>query len=80
MDSPLIRTTRSRLRRFRGHYRTVSERAGLTYSWVSKFATGEVGARPRYDLLDSLLTTLDAMEREDHARRRGQRSRKAMGA
>lgn len=56
--------TRTRLRRFRGHYPAVCERAGLGYSWLTKFACGERGRRPSYDTMERLTAALDAMEAE----------------
>lgn len=64
MSDSILRHVRQRLSRFRGRYREICDRANLTYSWVSKLATGERGQRPSFDLMNRLLTTLDAMERE----------------
>lgn len=71
MPDPTIKHVRKRLNRFRGRYPEVCLRANLTYSWVSKLATGERGQRPSFELMNRLLSTLDAMERE--ARRSGRR-------
>lgn len=70
MPDATIKHVRQRLYRFRGRYREVCRRARLTYSWVSKFATGERGQRPSFDLMNRLLTALDAMEREGGRRKR----------
>ena len=64
MSDATIDHVRQRLSRFRGRYHEVCIRADLTYSWVSKLATGERGQRPSFDLMNRLLTTLTAMERE----------------
>lgn len=71
MPVAAIEHARKRLSRFRGRYRVVSRRARLSYSWVCKIATGERGQRPSFELMNRLLTTLDAMERE--AARSGRR-------
>jgi len=64
-----IEHTRRRLRRFKGKYRTVSDAAGLGYSWVSKFASGERGKRPSFDFITALSVALDKLEAADAAAR-----------
>jgi hypothetical protein len=63
MPDVAMQQIRHRLSCFRGRYREICVRGRLTYSWLTKFATGE-RPRPGFELMDRLLTTLDAMERE----------------
>jgi transcriptional regulator with XRE-family HTH domain len=65
MSDAAIASIRTRLRRFKGKYPDICERAGLQYSWLSKFASGERGARPSFDLitkLEAALTEFEAAE------------------
>lgn len=68
MAIPTVEEVRTRLIAFKGRYPEVCERSGLDYSWLSKFASGERGKRPSFDLitqLDAQLTTMEA--EENHA-------------
>lgn len=62
--SPEVRDARRRLKKMRGRYREVAARSKLGYSWVSKFACGEIGNRPGYDFVQRLLKVLGEMEAE----------------
>lgn len=64
MSDPSVESIRSRLRKFQGKYPDICERADLQYSWLSKFASGERGKRPSFDLMTRLSATLDELERE----------------
>lgn len=68
-----IDRTRRRLRRFSGQYRVVSDESGLGYSWVSKFASGERGKRPSFDLITRLIAALDKLEAQTSRRKRSAR-------
>jgi hypothetical protein len=65
MSDAAIETIRTRLRRFQGKYPDICARACLQYSWVSKFASGERGKRPSFDLITKLTTVLDELELEE---------------
>lgn len=63
MGIPTVEQVRTRLIAFKGRYPEVCERSGLDYSWLSKFARGDRGKRPSFDLitqLDAQLTTMEA--------------------
>lgn len=62
MPDDLIPSIRSRLHRFKGKYPDICERAGLQYSWLSKFASGERGVRPSFGLITKLTIALDELE------------------
>lgn len=64
MTMPTIEEVRSRLIAFKGRYPEVCERSGLDYSWLSKFARGDRGKRPSFDLITQLDAQLTAMEAE----------------
>lgn len=66
-NSSVIGKARKRLVRFKGRYPLICERAGLGYSWLSKFSRGERGLRPSFDLIQRLLRVLDEMEAEAKA-------------
>lgn len=62
---PTVEQVRARLIAFKGRYPEVCERSGLDYSWLSKFARGDRGKRPSFELitlLDAQLTTMEAEE------------------
>lgn len=61
---PTVQTVRKRLARFRGRYPEICYRANLSYSWLSKLATGEKGRNASFERMTRLIGTLDAMERE----------------
>jgi hypothetical protein len=66
MPTPTVETVRARLVAFKGRYPEICEQSGLDYSWLSKFASGERGKRPSFDLivqLDRQLTAMEAAER-----------------
>lgn len=62
MTENVIELTRLRLIGHRGRYREISNRCGFSYSWLSKFARGERGFRPSYDLINRLQDELDKMD------------------
>lgn len=62
-DDP-IASIRARLRRFKGKYPDICARSDLQYSWLSKFASGERGARPSFELITKLDAVLTEMEGE----------------
>jgi len=70
MPASAIPALRNRLRRLQGQYPEFIRRSGISRSWVSKFANGKLGKRPGFELMNRLLTTLDAMERESAGGRR----------
>lgn len=61
-SNDIIASLRARLNRFSGRYRDVCEHSGLKYSWLTKFANGERGKRPSFDLITRLGSTLDQLE------------------
>lgn len=65
METPSIDDIRARLGRFQGRYPDVCARSGLTYSWVSKFASGERGKRPSFGQISRLTAVLAEMEAEE---------------
>jgi len=68
-DDP-IASIRTRLHRFKGKYPDICSRYDLQYSWLSKFASGERGARPSFELitkLEAALTEMEAVEPADPA-------------
>lgn len=67
MSDDAIASIRSRLHRFKGKYPDICAHAGLQYSWLSKFASGERGARPSFDLITKLTTALDELEAAEDA-------------
>ncbi len=62
MDEDIISATRSRLLSYVGRYPEVSEKSGLSYSYISKFARGDRGDRPSLDAIQKLVSALDQME------------------
>lgn len=63
-----IDAVRARLTRFRGRYLELCERSGLGYSWLCKFAQGQRGQRPSFDLITRLQTALAELEAEEQTR------------
>lgn len=59
-----LKAARKRLKKFRGRYGAVSERSGISRSWLSKFACGRRGKRPGFDLINRLIAALDRLEAE----------------
>lgn len=55
---------RQRLRTHRGRYRELS-RHGVSYSWITKFATGKRGSRPAFETLRRLAEALDELDATD---------------
>jgi hypothetical protein len=64
MSDAAIETIRTRLRHFQGKYPEICTRYDLQYSWLSKFASGERGKRPSFDLITKLSSALDELEQE----------------
>jgi transcriptional regulator with XRE-family HTH domain len=64
MSSSAVKTIRKRLQRFKGQYPAISEQSGLSYSWLSKFASGERGASPSFEMISKLQAALDKFEGE----------------
>lgn len=62
MSDTQIDITRARLLQFKGRYPEICVRTGLSYSWLSKFARGDRGLRPSFDLITRLQTELDLLE------------------
>lgn len=62
MREPTITAVRRRLRKHRGCYSKICRTGGITYSWLTKFATGERGRHPSFDLIQRLIAALDAFE------------------
>lgn len=62
MSESIIESTRQRLCKFTGRYQEVADLAGVSYSWVSKFANGERGKQPSFDLINKLQRALDVLE------------------
>jgi transcriptional regulator with XRE-family HTH domain len=56
---------RSRLRRRRGQFPQVSATSGISRSWLSKYACGQRGKRPSYDLIQRLIGALDELDARD---------------
>jgi hypothetical protein len=66
MSDTAIESIRTRLRRFQGKYPEICTRfPDLQYSWLSKFACGERGKRPSFDLMTKLTDALDQLELEE---------------
>lgn len=65
-----LKAARKRLKKFRGRYGAVSERSGISRSWLSKFACGRRGKRPGFDLINRLIAALDKLEAEAAAQKR----------
>lgn len=59
----LVEETRSRLHVFHGQYPSISRDAGLSYSWLTKFAQGHV-RNPTMRNLETLIVALDRLEAE----------------
>jgi transcriptional regulator with XRE-family HTH domain len=64
MSETTITSIRDRLLGHKGNYPEIGRRADLSYSWLSKFATGERGKRPSFELITRLSRVLDEMEAE----------------
>lgn len=59
-----IAAIRARLVRHRGNYRAIAARHGLGYSWLGKFARGDRGTRPSFELVSKLTNALDELDLE----------------
>jgi transcriptional regulator with XRE-family HTH domain len=64
MAIPTIEEVRTRLIAFKGRYPEICDRSGLDYSWLSKFARGDRGKRPSFELITMLDAQLTEMEAE----------------
>lgn len=62
MSDPTIESTRERLLKFKGDFPAISEKAGVSYSWLSKFSRGARGNRPSFDQMNKLTSALDELE------------------
>lgn len=58
----IIARTRARLLKYTGRYPAICRTAGLSYSWLTKFARGARGRRPSFDLICRLQGALDELE------------------
>lgn len=65
MSDSTVEATRERLLKFKGRFPDICSRSGLKYSWLSKFANGERGQRPSFELMTKLTQELDALEAEE---------------
>jgi transcriptional regulator with XRE-family HTH domain len=65
--SDIVTSIRGRLVRFSGRYPEIAARTGLSYSWISKFARGDRGKRPSFDLIHRLQGALDEIEADPPA-------------
>lgn len=68
MSDSTVEATRERLLKFKGRFPDICLRSGLKYSWLSKFANGERGQRPSFELMTRLTTTLDELEAKAKAK------------
>lgn len=59
-----IDSIRARLLLHKGSYPEIGRRAAVSYSWLTKFATGERGRRPSFELVTRLARVLDEMDAE----------------
>ena len=60
MEHPAVVNARELLDRCRGHWPVVEKRSGVSYSWLSKFARGEI-ANPGVDTLQAVRDACDAV-------------------
>lgn len=58
---------RSRLVQFQGRYPEIARVHGFSYSWLSKFARGDRGARPSFETVSKLKAALEKLEAERDA-------------
>jgi len=67
MHDSTIANLRIRLCKFSGCYPAIADRFGFSYSWLGKFARGDRGKRPSFDLIEKLQAALAALEHEARA-------------
>ena len=62
MSVDVIESIRARVNGFRGSYQQIATKAGVSYSWLSKFARGTRGKRPEFDVISRLQRALDDLD------------------
>lgn len=62
MSDTTVESIRERLQKRQGSYPSIAESAGISYSWLQKFANGERGKRPTFNLIAKLVAELDALD------------------
>lgn len=60
MDEDRDDALRYRVRQFKGRYGTLAKEAGVSYSWLQKFATGKLDC-PRIDTKARLYVALESV-------------------
>lgn len=63
MQTSLVEETRARLVKFHGRYPEIGKSAGLSYSWLTKFAQGRA-LNPTMRNLEPLISALDKLEEQ----------------
>jgi len=62
MSVDVIESIRARVNSFSGSYQEIASKAGVSYSWLSKFARGTRGKRAEFDVISRLQRALDELE------------------
>jgi transcriptional regulator with XRE-family HTH domain len=65
MQATPIEDLRTRLVQLSGRYPEISERSGVSYSWLSKFARGERGTRASFGTISKLQAALDGLDEQE---------------